>query len=486
MEQSQLVELIRTLSPAEKDRVLQFASIPYFNHGKLRAFVPELLRICLAHNWEDPSASLDKKQVCSELFAGQVYVEGKLEKVMVEALKIVRTALTVDHYLQPDREFVLTLDYAEIIRLRGLEIRFQHLLTRLQKMQQESPWRDTSHFHRQFLLEYAIHNHESLYNLRKGDINVLNVLEALDIHAHLNRIALLNRLLQQQKITKIEVPEAQQHLVEDVLVPPRYLSVSPQLEANYAIFQLLRKDHPEPEDIRVLFDLLQKHQNALDSDSLQQFYTYLRNVCILVLAEDVENLEIAHMLHELYKDNLQKGYFHFEGKLTPGRYWAISSSAIRVGDLDWAIAVIEKYKHQLIGENESQDIYRLNLANYLFAIGRFSECLDHIPPTSPFVDYLLAGKRLEIKAYFEIKSDLFHFKLEAFKVYLSRTSPKLLSPKQKQIHVDFVNLLLQISLSLPGDVKRAERIIHRVKARKQAAEWRWLLEKAMELTKRDA
>lgn len=481
MEQSQLVELIRTLSPAEQERVLQFASIPYFNQGKMRAFVPELLNICLSHPWGDPTASLDKKNVYARLFVGLPYIEGKLDKVMVEALKIVRTALLVDNYLHPDQEFSLGLDYAEIVRLRGLEHRFQQLLTRLQKMQLESPWRNTDHYHRQFLLEYAIHNHESLFNLKKGELNILNVLEALDIYALLNRIELLNRLLQQQKITKIEVPESQQHLVADVLVPPRYLDISPELQANYAIFQLLRKDHPEPEDIRMLFDLLQKHEDALSSGSLHQFYTYLRNVCILVLIEDVENIQVEQTLHELYKDNLKRGFFHFEGKLTPSRYWAISSSAIRVRDFDWAIEVIEKYKHDLIGENETQDIYRLNLANYLFAIGRYSECLEHIPPTSPFVDYLLAGKRLELKGYYELRSDLFLFKLEAFKVYLSRTSPKLLSPMQKQIHVDFVNLLLQISLSTPGDTKRADRIIERVKAKKQAAEWRWLLEKANEI-----
>jgi hypothetical protein len=50
-----------------------------------------------------------------------------------------------------------------------------------------------------------------------------------------------------------------------------------------------------------------------------------------------------------------------------------------------------------------------------------------------------------------------------------------------QIQTDFLNLLVQLSTSIPGDVKRAETLIKRLQEKKQAAEWRWLMEKAEEL-----
>ncbi len=43
------------------------------------------------------------------------------------------------------------------------------------------------------------------------------------------------------------------------------------------------------------------------------------------------------------------------------------------------------------------------------------------------MNYLFFGKRLELKALYELRSDLLDFKLDAFKMFLSRTSPKLLS-----------------------------------------------------------
>ena len=72
----------------------------------------------------------------------------------------------------------------------------------------------------------------------------------------------------------------------------------------------------------------------------------------------------------------------------------------------------------IIGENETQDIYRLNLANYQFGLEQFSDCLDNIPATSPFVVYMLHGKRLELKALFELRSELLPYKLDAFKMFL--------------------------------------------------------------------
>lgn len=481
MEQSQLLELIATLTSEEKEQVRALSSNPYFNRGKLKEYVPNLINICFEYLEHQDQQSLEKKLVFSRLFPKQNFVAGKLEKVMVEAHKLVRKVLLVNQYLQDDNEFQQTFDFAKVLRRKGLTLRYQHSLTRLQKLQFENPFKNGTYFFQQFLLETAIHEEECFNNRVKGDLNIPNVLHTLDIFGHLNRLALLNRYLLQQKAAKVDVPEAIVPQLEAYDISESCLEESPILEANYAVFTLLKKDHPDSADIRTFFTLLQKHEKNIDNESLQEFYTYLRNLCILVSSMDMANDEIERALHDLYKDNLARGYLHYEGKLHPSRFWAVTSNAIMVKAYDWAIKFIEENKSKLIGENSTQDIYRLNLANYLFSIGRYAECLDNIPGTSPFVDYLLRGKCLEMKAYYEMSSDLLMYKLEAFKVFLSRTSPKLLSAFQKQNHLDFANLLYQLIHSTPGDHKRAERIIKRIQEKNRAAEWRWLLEKAQEL-----
>ncbi len=481
MEQSQLIELIQGLKTEEKDYVLQFSTLSYFNHGRMRAQVIPLLEICLNHPWHLSDQKLDKKNVYEKVFPDQAFVEGKLEKVMVEAHKVVRTFLLVHRYLREENTFHQLLDLSEIVREQGLDNRYQQLMVKLQKIQTESPYVNTQFLRRQFLLEYSKYDDESVRNQTKGDLNIPNTIFALELDYVLNRLVLLNQFLLQQKITHLEVPETISLLLEQNYLPSKYLEASACLKINYEISILLRKALPTHLDVRALFDLLLLHENDLDSKSLREFYTYLRNFCLLALTADFEKVDLEYMLHELYRDNLERGYLHYEGKISRNRYWAVSTNATRTKDFPWALEFIEKYKHEIRDENETQDFYRLNLANYFFAVGRLSECLDNIADTFPFVDYLLIAKRLELKAYYELRSELLPYKLDAFKMFLSRTSQKLLSEAQRQLNVDFANLLTQLHNSPPGDPKRSELLTKRIQEKKQAAEWRWLLEKAKAL-----
>jgi hypothetical protein len=481
MDQSQLIELIWTLNPDEKEQILQFSTLTMFNSGRMRAQVIPLLNYCLTLSEPFERQSLDKKEIFSIVFPDQSFVEGKLEKVMVDAHKIVRSFLLTQRYFSQDNEFHQLLDFAEIARKRKLGVRFQQSIAKLQKIQEGVVCKDDGYFYRQYLLEYAISDEESVRNQAKGDLNLPQTLYAFEQSCLLRRLELLNQFLLQQKIAKIDVTEAVQALINDCNVPENYLKEAPALKIHQQIFSLLKQRQLEPTDVQALFDLILFHESELTSKNLVEFYAYLRSLCILALTVDFERTELEDVLHKLYKDNLERGYLHYEGKINRSKYWAVSSNATRTKDFDWAISFIEKYRYEIRDENETQDIYRLNLANYLFAVGRYSECLDNIPDTSPFADYLLLGKRLELKALYELQSDLLPYKLDAFKMFISRTSQKLLSDSQRQINSDFANLLHQLVNSKPADPKRSELLVSRLQEKKQSAEWRWLLEKAKAL-----
>jgi hypothetical protein len=183
---------------------------------------------------------------------------------------------------------------------------------------------------------------------------------------------------------------------------------------------------------------------------------------VLSISSNLENMELAYLLHEIYVDNLQRGFMHSEGKISRSKYMAIASNALFIGKFDWAYSFIEKYKNVLHEENETRDVYRLNLANYLFRTGKFEQCLDNIPDSSPSLIYALFGKRLELKALYELQSDLLPYKLDAFKMFLSRTSKKIMSDAQRQAHADFANLLYQLEHSVSGDPRRSDILIKRV------------------------
>lgn len=480
MEQSQLTELILTLSPEEKKQVLEFAPLSLFTKGKYKHYVVNLLNVCLFHDWPNP---LSKEEIYATVFPGEPFVEGKLEKMMVEAHKLVRSFLLTQHYFRAENEFDQVFDFGEITRVRKLVGRSKSALNRLQKIQETIHFKNSNFFLNQFKLEYAYHDVESLNNQVKGDLNIPNVIHALEAHYYLNRIALLNRFLLQQKVATVEVSEILQHLLASIEIPEKYLTSSPVIKIQYTIYCLLQKVALDPADAKYFFNLLQVNEKSLDGNALQEFYTYLRNICVLILNQHPDRQDMYELLFDLYEDNLKRGFLHYDGKLLPSRYLAITEYAARVNKPYWALEFINKYRYDVISDQNAEDVYRLNLAFYYFAIGDFQQCLDQIPSHSTFVDYQIAGKRLEIKAFYELQSELLTFKVDAFKMFLSRTSKKLLSDVRRQMNLDFVNLLNQMIAAPPGDTKRLERIRGKILEKQHAAERRWLLAKIKVLLK---
>jgi hypothetical protein len=62
MEQTQLVELLRTLDQSERQQLMDFAQAPSLNNGRFQARVILLLELCLDFNWANSSLSLSKEQ----------------------------------------------------------------------------------------------------------------------------------------------------------------------------------------------------------------------------------------------------------------------------------------------------------------------------------------------------------------------------------------------------------------------------------------
>ncbi|MEZ4925444.1 MAG: hypothetical protein R3A50_04145 [Saprospiraceae bacterium] len=264
-------------------------------------------------------------------------------------------------------------------------------------------------------------------------------------------------------------------------VPSQIEDSTPVLQINLTIFKLLKKERNEVEDLNLLFDQIKKYQDQLNNDLLISFFAYLRNICVLIVIREPQNEDLNKFRFELFKDNLQRGLLHYEGQLDPSRVYSITEQAIRLGEFNWAYTFLEKYKAEFAMENETQDIYNTNLALYYFGIGQFQQCLDHIPPTSPILDYMLLGRRLELICMLELESELLSYKLDAFKMFLSRTSKKLLPESRRQRNLDFLNIFNQIFNCPPGDAKRAEKILNRVLENKEAADYPWLLSKAKRL-----
>ncbi|MCC6461429.1 MAG: hypothetical protein IT260_13225 [Saprospiraceae bacterium] len=476
-----LFELILALDTEEQKKFASFLASPYFNKGKSAPELSQLFQILVKYKIKEEGNSLDKDAMFRALFPGMPLVAGKVDKLLVELNRLIRSFLMAQRYFRPENEFQQHLDLGAALLEKGFEDRYRQLLANLQALQQDSPWRNEDFFEKQFRLEFATYEYESLYNKQKDDLNISNVIHNLDLYYHLHRLERLNHFLLQRKVANLATSDGIEFALNHYFLPEQYLQESSELLITYKIFLLLQKTDPTVEDFQELEGILKENEHRISKGKLEQFYVFLRNTCVLLINSGSEDL--WGTLHRLQQDNLARGYLYLsghQGQLSPSTVLNLVNVGLYVQNYDWVRAFLETHKERIQGDNESLDFYRLNSACHLFASGQYRQALDHIPAASGFVDYHLMARRLEIKCYYELKDDLLQYKLDAFRMYISRTSQKFLSGILRSQNADFINLLVQILQSAPGDKDRFQRLQARISGKKGVAERRWLLEKVAE------
>lgn len=417
----------------------------------------------------------DKMEIFARLFPGKNVSEGSLEKSMTALSNLIRSFLLTNHYWKADNEFYQNLDWAVILRNRNLKTRYLNTVKKLRQIQEVELYQSSEFYLKQFLLEDEVHYWESLHNKAKGDQNLPATLRQLGLFYHLNQIELNNRLLLQQRIAQVNFVSEEKFEHSIIEIPALHLQESTLLKINFHIYQLLGSKVPNIVEFIALEDLLKQHEKELEPDVRQEFYAFLRNLCTILL--NFGFLEMRPVLFRIQKENLEKGYFYINGKISPGAFANIVISALRLDEFVWVLKFMEEHKERIIGGEDTNDFFQLNMATYFFALGDFNQCLNLIPDAPVDNLYLIRARRLRLKAYYEIKSELLLYELDAFKMLLSRAAQKTISPALRGVNANFVNFLYQITKTAPYDKPKLMKIFNRISAKNSVAEKEWLLEK---------
>ncbi|MBC7776006.1 MAG: hypothetical protein H7246_11275, partial [Phycisphaerae bacterium] len=250
------------------------------------------------------------------------------------------------------------------------------------------------------------------------------------------------------------------------------------LQISKKIHHILKQDFPRVQEFHEMIDLLKTNENALTFQTRAQFYAFLRSACTLMINSG--QIDFYPVLHEMHKDNLERGYFFVNGFISPNVYLNLVAVAYGAEDLQWAKKFTEQYRNKVIGD-EGQFFYRLNMAKCLFVEGKFEEASDYIPEAPSSSHYHHMVRRLEIKIYYELHSDLLLYKIDAFRKFIVRTATKTIAANLRTMDINFLNILMQLIQTPRKDKARSARLVTRIEGKKLLAERPWLLEKAREL-----
>lgn len=479
MNKNFVTDIIESFNEEEIESFRQFLASPYFNKGNNSIFSALLFDVLLDVCQKKKISELEKSTLFEKIFPGKPIVESKIDKLMSELKAQLQTFLVTEAHLSEENEIKRALELTVEMRKRKLENRFVQSLESVKKLVQENLKESVPSEYYNFQIAFEEHNWQSVYNKARGDLNLHNAIYQLEAYYEIQKTEFLNRLLLQQRMSKL--PNTVEKIFDSNWNPtqaPAKRSVI--FEITWQIHLLLKEPSPGVEGFFRLLKLLRAHEQEIHPESLAELYAYLRGFCVSLIND--KQFNFFEVLHEIHKDNLERGYLFYENQISPSAFMNITQVALSVQDITWAKQFINQYKGFVAGENETLDFFRMNLALCLFAEKKYEEAMDNIPFGSSYSAYHLMAKRLELKIYYEMRSELLEFKIDAFKMFISRAGKNVLSPRLYETFVNFINILRQLNQSNGiKDNNRARQLEKRIKEKELIAEESWLLEKAREL-----
>lgn len=480
MYNSTLLENLSLLSEEELKEFQLFVGSDLHNRGSYPEETRALIALIVRHFPSFNSPDLDKDRAYELILPGQPFIKSKLPKVMSEINQMLKDYVVWKEASKPENEFYHHLEWAKFMRNRGREEKYRLAFEKVKKYQQENNKESPEYFYRNYLMEQEAHEWQSANSRQKDDVNLLKTIDSLNTFYVVQLLGYFNHTLLINKTTNISIPDSSLQI--DIII--NLLSRKDHVLLNFLLKlnDILHKEVYETNDFHRFLNFQKNHDKYLSFEIAQEFHTYIRNLCTLLI--NAGNVSLHAPLFEIYRDNLEKGYLHHKGKINFGVYANIIRTAINQGEVDWAINFLEQFRNKVIGQPITHDYYYANKAEILFILKKFEESLDILPKSSKNIGYQIMVRRTEIKCYYEINSELLLFKMDAFKVYISRFSNKNLSTMLRRNCNGFVNMLYQIIQNKHAGKIKLFKIKSKILESSHLDEKSWLMAKVEDLINR--
>lgn len=473
---SKLFQIIQSFTPEDKVEFSLFLKSPFH----VRGGADEMLRYfsCLTDSSHNIN-SLDKETIHALVFPDKPFSDARFERATTRLYKLVEQFLTIQQCQLEENEPKRMLDLAEVFRKKNLDSLYEKQILKLKKFAGENNKESVKNYLHKYQIAKEEHIKLCLANTGKTDLGISGVLESLHLFYNLELMEMLNMFSLQQKLGNPPLTEVLEYTMAKPYVSDYMIQKSPLIYIRTKIQDYFFQSEANQEMFEHLDSLIKKYEDQIDQDEVADLYGFLRSYCSFLIS--VKNLDLYAPFHEIQKYSLKKGYYHYMHKINSYNLLNVTRVALNVNKIEWAKEFIDSQRHKIWGEGESEELYKLNKALCLFDEKKYEEALQHIMYNYGFISYFMVARRLELRIYYEIKSDLLPYKIDAFRKYIERGSNKKVSEMDRVSNVNFINVLLQLSQSLPNSAKRSAQIIQRINQKKLLAERRWLLVKAREL-----
>ncbi len=233
MEQSKLIELLKTFKSKEWRRLGEFVQSPFFNKNQEIAAFYRVLDGYFPHF--SPS-KIQKEKVFSVLFPGSPFDGQKMGRLMNYLHQLAEQFIVFQYYQEQEilQHYHATLAFSN----RKLEKHYNHHYRKMQKQLEKEQQQGASSFHLRYLAAQAATEHFSQRKVRMADPSLQQAADALDNYYLLHKLKYTCEMLSRQTIFQVDYQVNYLDELERILESRPQLP--PVIDLYYQVMQTFR------------------------------------------------------------------------------------------------------------------------------------------------------------------------------------------------------------------------------------------------------
>ena len=473
MQQSKLIQLLKTLTKKEFKEFQGYVSSEFFNKNQQLLRLLEHLSIYQG-SFETPK--LDKETFFKKHYPGEKFEEQKFRYLQSDLTKLLEDFIAYTQYNKDS--FQKSYFLLEALNQRNQDKYFLQELDAIKETNDESPYRDSLYYFNQHKISELSYQHTSEKRNRAFDSSLQEVIDNLEITYLARGFRYYCEMINRRNILSVQYNLS----FFDEMV--KYLNNAIfDFVPAIRIYRLIHKALTEPdnqENYAELLASLEEHSNLFSKKEQRGMYVFAQNYCIKRINKGEP--DALQQIFDLYKSMVDKDLIYEGNFVSQPDFKNIVTTGLRLNEVEWVSGFIEEFRGKLNPEF-SENAYTYSMAWVHFTRREFDKALRMLLRVE-FNDvyYHLDSKSLLMKVYYEMDEyDAFFSLVDAFKIYLRRN--KFISDFQRDTYHNFI-LLINKLMKVKLRKNSMTRALHEeICITKPAADLIWLKTKSEELAK---
>jgi hypothetical protein len=481
---SKLVNILRTFSKTEVKEFEKFILSPYFNRG--RNYIPFFSQIKKFHPRFD-NEKMTPEYIYSKMYPGRKFNKQIIWNMTSRMMNLAEEFLI--HISLKKNRFVKDYQLAEELHDRKLASYYDKKLNDVEKGLDRMGW-ESNYFQGKAQLErgrMSFHFLEDTQHLiskhvmKKGEYTILNFMKDLsDVISDLEANTLMFNAkfelnMPHAFISNLDVQKIIEYAIEHKF---KYASI---LEMYYQSMMMVLKFDDTAHFFRFK-QLFEMNYNKFGKDERLKWYTSLTNYCSNKISKGVDSFR--SILFEIHNSELKEGII-FSGKyLSKILFIQILRNALSINETVWAKHYIEEYGPKL-KPSYQKPMKALGMAFYCQKMKEHEKVLENLGKVN-FIDVRdkLYVRFLYIRTYYDLSAH------EALISYIDSTVKFLnknssINDNTRKNYLAFIaNLNRLINAKEKNDILELDILKKQFDENNRLLFRTWLLEKIEEINKK--